>query len=481
VKNTTPLICAFFLLLMVGTGLGRPSIALAAPAGKTTSIQDAIQMGLIEATIESADGMGFRQPLVLLHIINHNNSSLALNIPLGTQLFASQPGFATLVTAESINFNSDPQATLEIDLNAFSLSDDLRFPDNSGLNDNRYSVGEVIQEKILDLLKEIDGHSQVPQYGSQLALWSLSMAKSLEQVASERSTSPEDQVKAQQILAFTSKSISPVLILMVLLGIAVIVAAGLTLKDLRRSSPPHPSPLPTPPGASSPPPIVGSDIPSRSAPSIIKNAEIISPVKLEQPPVGQVDLVHLLGVSGACTDRQVDLKVPSMIGRGTFEWVILEHDSVSAPHAILDLSEQPCRVKDLKSKTGVDLELTHLGDRFTDFEPGQKLTIGAYTLVVNNGSIEIVDGPTKAIKNGNSGGLVVISNRKYDLHVFGEDDKRVSDAHAILYAQNGEVFIKDLNSSNGIIINTRRINFETALKSGDRLAIGASEYLVQLQ
>ena len=56
---------------------------------------------------------------------------------------------------------------------------------------------------------------------------------------------------------------------------------------------------------------------------------------------------------------------------------------------------------------------------------------------------------------------------------------RVSDAHAILYEQNGEIFIRDLNSRNGIMVNGKQISDGNALILGDRLSFGNSEFLVQ--
>ena len=57
---------------MVCIILLKPAGVLAMPLNRTISIQDAIQMGLVEASADSMDEMGFRQPMALLHIKPEN-------------------------------------------------------------------------------------------------------------------------------------------------------------------------------------------------------------------------------------------------------------------------------------------------------------------------------------------------------------------------------------------------------------------------
>jgi pSer/pThr/pTyr-binding forkhead associated (FHA) protein len=479
VKKKTNHCSVFFTLFMVCLFLLKPAGALAKPLNRTISIQDAIQMGWVEASVDSTDGMGFRQPMVLLHIVNESTTALTITIPIGTQLIASQQNYAPLVIGETLNCNSDPQETLSINVNVFSLSNDLSFPFKSDSNNNRYTIGNVIQGKIVNLLKAIDGHSKGSEYGSQLAVWSMSTGKPLDQIARDLNASSEDKANAQQMLSLASNPPSVTLIIVILLVFAVIIAAGLSLKDIRRPKP-HQTPFPktaNPPSTQRP--IVSAKFLDQSIASNTKEAVINIPKITEKSPDNQTVVVHLVGLSGPYTDRHVDLKVPSIITRGDIDWSILEDDAVSAPHAILDLTDEPYRVKDLNSKTGVDLEGTHLGNRFTDIKPGQRLRIGSFVIAVNDDSLEIVEGPKAGVKVSHAANLTVISNQKFDTFAMGLEDMRVSDAHAILYEQNGEVFIRDLNSSNGIVVNSKRISVETALISGDRLCLGNSEFLVQ--
>ena len=55
------------------------------------------------------------------------------------------------------------------------------------------------------------------------------------------------------------------------------------------------------------------------------------------------------------------------------------------------------------------------------------------------------------------------------------DDPSVSSTHAELVRRGGVIQVKDLNSTNGTFVNGGRIEGETALGEGDRIAFGESE------
>ncbi len=52
------------------------------------------------------------------------------------------------------------------------------------------------------------------------------------------------------------------------------------------------------------------------------------------------------------------------------------------------------------------------------------------------------------------------------------DDVAVSARHARLYCQGGELFLEDLDSTNGTFVEGRRITEPTRLKEGDRIQLG---------
>ena len=53
------------------------------------------------------------------------------------------------------------------------------------------------------------------------------------------------------------------------------------------------------------------------------------------------------------------------------------------------------------------------------------------------------------------------------------DDPLVSRRHAILVVQNEGVFVEDLSSRNGVLVNSKRISGPTRLSDGDQLQVGS--------
>jgi pSer/pThr/pTyr-binding forkhead associated (FHA) protein len=58
------------------------------------------------------------------------------------------------------------------------------------------------------------------------------------------------------------------------------------------------------------------------------------------------------------------------------------------------------------------------------------------------------------------------------------DDRKVSRRHATLLVLNGKLTVRDHGSLNGTWVNDSRISDPVALRNGDRIRIGRSEFLV---
>jgi hypothetical protein len=54
------------------------------------------------------------------------------------------------------------------------------------------------------------------------------------------------------------------------------------------------------------------------------------------------------------------------------------------------------------------------------------------------------------------------------------DDTYVSQLHARVYAQDGQLFLEDLGSTNGTYVNRQRLEGSVRLRKGDRLQIGTT-------
>lgn len=60
-----------------------------------------------------------------------------------------------------------------------------------------------------------------------------------------------------------------------------------------------------------------------------------------------------------------------------------------------------------------------------------------------------------------------------------EDDRTLSGNHCKIYARGEELYILDLNSTNGTYVNNQRVRGEMKIVSGDLLRFGQNEYRIQ--
>ena len=70
-----------------------------------------------------------------------------------------------------------------------------------------------------------------------------------------------------------------------------------------------------------------------------------------------------------------------------------------------------------------------------------------------------------------------VIGRGKDCHIRIQGDEAVSRKHAAVTRRGVSFMIEDLQSSNGVYVNSERIRGATELRVGDRVGIGAQEYL----
>lgn len=527
-------------LILLATGLYVRGDA-SAQAAKVITIQDAIQNGSVQAWAEPI-GIGFRQPMMRLHVKSLGEEEFVIRVPLGSQLTAPKQGFADLVTMDSVECMPDPQ--VEVDLNTFSLDFDLSFPSATGTY--TYTVGVIGNEALLQMLEKVKAQPPENLYSAQLAVWSVSTGLPLEEVVGgiKMQVKPQDLEDARRLLnpvveqeveppspseetflpeteeaelispeieteeldtaqtevvntpapSKTSSSFGMVICIgvVILVIIGIVVAGVLTLPDLLRRSPPPSSPAA--PASSQPqPPATGSSRPAQSVPNKesahpapVKPVPLVLPVKpmptdVTPLPPDQAPGIHILltGVGGPLADVKHEVQLPCILSRGDVEWLVLDAPSLSIPHALFDLCEEPFRVKDLHSKNGTRLGDRRLETKPVNLAPGQEVLIGPIGLFASSGKIQVSRGPSTGKKFTVPASLVVLSREKIPVTILGEADGSISDAHAYLYLQDEEVWIRDLNSTNGTYVNQLRIQADTPIKSGDRLRLSKSEFEVQ--
>jgi hypothetical protein len=89
-------------------------------------------------------------------------------------------------------------------------------------------------------------------------------------------------------------------------------------------------------------------------------------------------------------------------------------------------------------------------------------------------ALEVIDAPDKSgVSKGAVYPIHTITNigRKDDNHII-IDDPFISGYHARVFVKDGKLFIKDLESTNGTIINSKNVEDVEELCSGDSVEIG---------
>jgi len=449
--------------------------------GQGISIQDALKDNRVDAWAESI-GMGFRQPMMLLHIVAKNEIPIAIRIPLGTRIVSTDSQYSDLVVAS--NFEVPLTLQADVPLSAFGLSFNLRLPSAAGKN--AYKIGEVVAGKLMELLRAIDELHGYTRYGAQLAVWSLypDPPVPIDQMTGKVQGKPEDIQDADHWLALSQASqpgggLKLGIVLIAILGFAALAAAGFSLMDANRARQAQ-AMKSNPPAFSESPQTPSTDAGLQTEKPASLLLGIAAMKEQEDPSIkGAQQLVRLNGISGTFAGRGFDLELSCLLSRGAVEWLAVEDGAVSSPHALFDFSSMPFRVKDLNSSNGLRIG-DQLVERFINFYLGDKIFIGKQTLVVNNDGMKIIAGSRSGQCFVHTLEPIGITHEKFHVVILGPDDMRISDAHAILRQQEGMLFIKDLRSSNGTFVNGQRIEAETPLKNGDHIGLGDSEFEIKI-
>ena len=177
------------LVLLLWAALGQSATLSAAPTWQAslpvTPVQEAFKAGEIDAWAEPI-GIGFRQPMVRLHLFNRVQGERAIYVPMGTVLAAPNTGLADLVIADAMTITVPSHVGVEI--NAFSLAYDRGFP--SATDTYSYTVGSIADSQLVAHLASIAAQPSKQEFGAQLAVWSWSSGISLEDLAQRLSVPP---------------------------------------------------------------------------------------------------------------------------------------------------------------------------------------------------------------------------------------------------------------------------------------------------
>lgn len=172
-----------------------------------------------------------------------------------------------------------------------------------------------------------------------------------------------------------------------------------------------------------------------------------------------------------------------IIGRSNEDGQLpIEHPSLSRKHLAVTASENGVLVEDLGSTNGTWMN-------------GSKLVVGrsySFTekdvlVLTPDGSVSISFGDQairsgsdqKSVAKGNSLDIRAVLSKKQEVLIGRNpncdlvlEDTMVSRNHARLFQKDGKVWIEDLNSSNGVFVNGRKISGKVQLTERDKLLIG---------
>lgn len=535
------MIFAFILVGMITPGITAPVIAFTGNTSRQADapipILEAINAQMVEAWGEPI-AIEFGQPMIHIHIQDKSGKSPRILISMGTRLRAPQAEFSDLIIQSDVECTPGPLA--ELDLNAYSLSYDKQFP--YSLGSYQYEIGGVVADEFIELLKTIKNIQAPHPYSIQLAVWSLSSDISLEELAGKLKIRPKESELVQarrylsneiepenppeqtmeitptqkilpptftpEVITPSSRPAAPIVTeqptrsgsdLLKLFGVcggvfilfALIVAGVLTMRESRKEKagqgnefqpPVNPPPITRPPVIQTPihkKPIVQAPVIQPAEPTRTGTVQLEIPPATDQTII-KSGLIRLIGVEGPLAGKVFDSPLPCVISRYPLDWIAIPDPDISSPHAAIDLSQTPYRVKDLNSRTGTLIGETVLGKRFFDLDPSQEVSTGSTQLNIVEGKLHITQGPLTEQSFTSSGNLLIISREKLEVIVTGEPDRRISDAHALILRAPTGLFIRDLNSSNGTFINQQLINSEMPIKNGDYIKLGNSELELQL-
>ncbi|WP_156935000.1 FHA domain-containing protein [Pseudonocardia spinosispora] len=210
---------------------------------------------------------------------------------------------------------------------------------------------------------------------------------------------------------------------------------------------------------------------------------------------------------------------PSTLGRNSRNDLVIAGDmGVSGEHAQLTWTSGAWHLTDLESTNGT--KVNH--ERITPGVPfrlahGMQITVGTTNLFVNLGGMPVAETPVptpsddpapessthrpshiesrtewsdpvvaELVRPG--GEIEVVAGDPFFIGRDAEhndlvlaDDYSVGDEHARLFFLNGSWHVQDMDATNPTLVNGRPISATTALRTGDRLTFGNTEFTFRLQ
>ena len=208
----------------------------------------------------------------------------------------------------------------------------------------------------------------------------------------------------------------------------------------------------------------------------------------------------LKGDKGTLTETAVTSK-PIIIGRGESSTLLINDSSISLNHAKVTMRQGKVYIKDMDSTNGVLVNGKRIPTaKAKNIAPGDEIKIGLHVFHLEEGPDDAESERTMIIKGAVTGSklkLVLKGDKETSVETSvtskpiiigrGEGstlllkDSSVSLNHAKITMRQGKVFIRDLDSTNGIFINGKKVSATQAINivPGDEIKIGLNIFSLE--
>lgn len=190
----------------------------------------------------------------------------------------------------------------------------------------------------------------------------------------------------------------------------------------------------------------------------------------------------IITVSGQSQAYRIGVNNTIVIGRSNEEGqLVVNNPSISRKHLSITARERGLYIEDLGSTNG-----TLFNGKILNPRQPQLLTTRDVVYLTQNKSVslslagsKVEATPSNTHAKDNTKDLRALLDRKSKVLIGRSsecdiqlDDLRVSRKHALVSKVAGKVVVEDLNSSNGVFVNGRRISGKQELKDRDTVVIG---------
>ncbi|MSR47474.1 MAG: FHA domain-containing protein [Planctomycetes bacterium] len=183
-----------------------------------------------------------------------------------------------------------------------------------------------------------------------------------------------------------------------------------------------------------------------------------------------------LTISGPDGARDVVLGDKLVIGRVEGADLVLDDKGISRRHCEFERRGDGYVVRDLGSSNGTLVN----GDKITErpLVAGDRVRVGGVTLTYATAD---ADALLRFVAGEHAGRDVPLSGARTTLGRRPENavafvDVKVSGVHLEIVREDDGYVLRDLGSTNGTLLDGKRVTTEVALSHGDRVQIGASEF-----